>query len=109
MRNTVGLRRGGGRPKGIPNKTTVEVRALAAKLFDRKYWTAIRQRLLKGKVAPAVEVRLLAYAFGEPVKTVQVDGEVTVHEKRSILSQLPDEILHALVLDEDHDTDESVH
>ena len=28
-RNTSGLRRGGGRPKGVPNKATAEVKALA--------------------------------------------------------------------------------
>ncbi|MBI2187325.1 MAG: hypothetical protein HYU37_09450 [Acidobacteria bacterium] len=60
------LRRGGGRPKGIPNKVSREVRELALRLFDDTYWERIRARLLKGRLAPALEARLLAYAYGEP-------------------------------------------
>lgn len=64
--NTSGLRRGGGRPKGVPNKASREVKDLARALFDDTYWEQVRARLLRGKVAPAVEAKLLAYAYGEP-------------------------------------------
>ncbi|MBI4263389.1 MAG: hypothetical protein HY657_03350 [Acidobacteria bacterium] len=50
----------------MPNKVTREVRELAQRLFDEAYWKRTQQRLAQGRLAPAVECRLLAYAYGEP-------------------------------------------
>ena len=73
-RNTAGLRRGGGRAKGTPNKVTTEIRELSQALFDDEYWTRTRARVLSGKIAPAIESKLLAYAYGEPKQTLDVLG-----------------------------------
>lgn len=63
-----------GRPKGVPNKATSEIREAAQKLFDAEYFTRLKQRIASGRVAPAVECRMLAYAFGEPKQTIDVLG-----------------------------------
>lgn len=78
MRNTSGLKRGGqpGRRKGVPNKSTAEIRDVARRLFDADYWDQLKQRLDRGKLAPALEIRLLAYLYGEPKQTVDVPGVV---------------------------------
>ncbi len=65
---TRGLRRGGpGRRKGIPNKTTQEVRTAAQRLVnDKRYRARLRRRLIDGTAAPAVEVLMWHYAYGKP-------------------------------------------
>lgn len=73
MRNTTGLKRGGpGRKPGVPNKTTLEIKERLAQLFDDAYFTRLCERAKKGKLAPAVECKLLAYRYGEPKQTVDV-------------------------------------
>jgi hypothetical protein len=83
----------GGRPKGIPNKATRDIRALAQALFDAEYWTRTKKQLDAGKLNPAIHVRLLAYAFGEPKKVVRLEGEVSVKDKRAVLEGIPDSVL----------------
>ena len=85
-----GLRRGGGRPKGAPNKVTKEIRALSQVLFDDDYWVKTRARLLNGRLAPAVETKLLAYAYGEPKHIVDVLGlgEMAAALARKVVDEL---------------------
>jgi hypothetical protein len=74
--NTTGLKRGGspGRPKGVPNKATKEVKELSRRLvLDPEYQQKLKQRLLKGTLTPAVEVLLWHYAFGKPKDTVDLN------------------------------------
>lgn len=74
-RNTSGLKRGGpGRKPGTPNKTTLEIREAAQQLFDPAYFAQLKARLDSGKIAPAVECKLLAYAYGEPKQSIDVSG-----------------------------------
>ena len=89
-RNTVGLLRGGGRAKGTLNKVTREIRALSLALFDDEYWERTKARLLIGKLAPAIEAKLLAYAYGEPKQTVDVLGlsDLTAALKRKVVDEL---------------------
>jgi hypothetical protein len=68
-RRTWGLKRGGspGRRKGIPNRTTREIKQLAAALTtgDHRYLAALRARLRAGK-AERIEVLLWQYQYGKP-------------------------------------------
>ncbi len=67
-RNTFGLKRGGspGRPKGMANKVTIEVRELAQRIvMDPAYQRSLHRRLLAG-TAPQLEALLWQYAFGKP-------------------------------------------
>jgi hypothetical protein len=80
MRNSNSLRnlkRGGspGRPKGVPNKITVEARDLAQKLLDDpKYADGFKKRLLAGELAPALESMVWHYAYGKPIERLEVDA-----------------------------------
>lgn len=78
----------GGRQKGTPNKSTLEIRTLLDKLFDASYFTGLRARLDEGKLPPAVEAKLLAYRYGEPKQSMDITGQIdtkttVVHEHRS--------------------------
>jgi hypothetical protein len=62
----------GGRPKGSPNKATLEVRELARGLIeDPEYQTSLRQRLIAGK-APHMESLLWTHLYGKPVERHEV-------------------------------------
>ena len=65
----------GGRKKGVPNKATQEIREELAKVVTEDYFSALPARLADGKMAPALEVKLLAYRFGEPQQTLKLTGE----------------------------------
>ena len=86
----------GGRPVGAENKATRDVRELARGLFDAAYWKRTKKRMTAGKLNPLIEKTLLAYAYGEPKKTVRLEGEVGVREKRAVLAQIPDDVLQSI-------------
>jgi hypothetical protein len=91
-----GTRPGPGRPPGSVNKITRQIRDITEGLFDTTYWKNIRKRLHAGELHPAIEIRLLAYRYGEPPKVVKVSGSVSVEDKRPVLRQLPAEVLDAI-------------
>ena len=83
--NTAGLKRGGspGRPKGVPNKATKEVKELAQRLvLDPEYQAKLKQRLLKGTLPSAVEALLWHYSFGKPKETL----DVTLAAERRVIN-----------------------
>lgn len=82
-RNTSGLRKGGGRTKGVPNKATREMKAIALSLTvgNRQYMANLRKRLLSGKIHPSVETFILAHAVGKPADKL----DVTTHEMRPLI------------------------
>ena len=62
-----------GRPKGTPNKVTAEVREVAQSIVeDPIYREVLKQRLLMGKLAPAMESMLWHYAYGKPKERVEL-------------------------------------
>lgn len=80
-RNTIGLKRGGGpgRPKGVPNRATLDAREFCAGIVcDPAYQDALRRRALAGKLAPAIECLLWHYAHGKPNQHVEQTGTVTL-------------------------------
>ena len=75
-KNTAGLKRGGqpGRPKGVPNKATRDIREIATGLLSGdEYQRNLVRRLNRG-TAGAVESLLYQYAFGKPKDTVELTG-----------------------------------
>ena len=74
-RNTSGLRRGGGRAKGVPNKASREIKQMARELLENPDYLAMFQRRLNsGKLPPAVWTSLYHYGYGKPVETYKLDG-----------------------------------
>ena len=72
--NTSGLKRGGsrGRPKGVPNKASAEIREAARRLLeDEAYQRGLSVRLIKGR-APHMETLLYHYAYGKPKETMDL-------------------------------------
>ena len=79
-RNTSGLKRGGpGRPKGQPNKATVEAKRACAELVDDPaYRVKLKKRLLAGLLPPALETMLWHYAKGKPKEQAEIEGTLVV-------------------------------
>lgn len=60
-----------GRPKGVPNKATVEIRETARRLLaDPEYQRLLVERLRTGQ-APTIEALLYHYAHGKPKETIE--------------------------------------
>ena len=86
---TINTRRGrkkgtpktGGRKMGTPNKATIEIKEIARSLVDGPvYRHNLERRLKSGRLAPAMEQTLWAYAYGKPKDTT----DLTVHVSRMI-------------------------
>ena len=74
---TRGLKRGGspGRPKGVLNKVTREVKAFSqGVLEDPAVQAMLLSQARRGKLAPAVMTLLFHYAYGKPKETVALEG-----------------------------------
>ena len=76
-RNTSGLKRGGpGRPKGVPNKVTQEVREWARGIMEDPLVQAkTLKQAQEGKLPPAVFTTILAYAYGKPKDELEISGK----------------------------------
>jgi hypothetical protein len=87
-RNTSGLKRGGpGRPPGVPNKASSEIKEAARSIVeDAEYVESLKRRVKAGR-APHMETLLFHYAYGKPKETVDLNANVrhtakVVHEHR---------------------------
>src|SRR5260221_295025 len=86
---TRGLKRGGspGRKKGVPNKVTREVQALAQGIVeDPAVQATMLAQARRGRLAPPVLAMLFYYAYGKPKERVEVGVEPKV-KKLVILIQ----------------------
>jgi hypothetical protein len=80
-RDTSGLKRGGspGRPNGVPNKATLEAKAVCAALVDDPECQAGLAKPLKaGQLAPALEAVLWYYAKGKPKEHIEREGAMEI-------------------------------
>jgi len=72
-------RPGPGRPRGVPNKATTEVRTWAQEVLgDPKVRAKTLSLARSGRLAPAIHVSLLHYAYGKPAETVELQGGLSV-------------------------------
>ncbi len=66
----------GGRPKGVKNKATRAVTAIAIKLVeDREYRRQFALRFKAGELAPPLEAMVWHYAYGKPTEHMEIGGE----------------------------------
>ena len=84
---------GSGRPKGQPNKISIEVRQLVAQLVnDAAYQRKLRADFRKRKVHPTIEALVWAYHLGRPKQaldlTATVDVNARLEEEKRIFAQL---------------------
>ena len=70
---------GSGRPKGQPNKISIEVRRLVSELINNAaYQHKLRQDFAKRKVHPAIEALIWTYHLGKPKQTIDLNATVDV-------------------------------
>jgi hypothetical protein len=90
---------GGGRPKGVPNKATLEIKDFGRDfLMSAKYRENLKRRIMAGE-APHMEVLLHHYSFGKPRFEVEVasspprpdpalDDEAVKREAREVVGRM---------------------
>jgi hypothetical protein len=58
----------------VPNTATREVREAAAELVENpRYRANLEQRLIAGKLAPAMEALLWHFAYGKPKESIEIE------------------------------------
>jgi hypothetical protein len=79
-----------GRPKGSPNKVTVEARALCEQLVrDAVYQKRFIKRWRAGRLAARLEEMVWAYAFGKPRQAVDVSASRSLEDIIRASYQVP--------------------
>src|SRR5262245_14599609 len=84
---------GPGRPKGSKNRATMEAREFCQSVVrDKAYQARLLKRAQQGKLPPAVEVMLWAYAFGKPPDNIVLEQNIPP----LIIEVLDDEAIRAI-------------
>ena len=64
-----------GRPKGVKNKATIEIRDFARAILDSEaYQKSLARRVVDGTLAPGIEALIYHYAYGKPKEIVEHTG-----------------------------------
>ena len=80
-RRPKGIGTTGGRKKGTPNKSTVELREFfSSVLNDPAYRARLLARAKLGTLPPPVEIALWHYAVGKPKETIDQHLDVSVKQ-----------------------------
>jgi hypothetical protein len=80
-----------GRPRGVPNKVTIEAKQACAEIVDDPVYRGMLLKAARArKLAPAIEALLWHYAKGKPRDRVDVTVKDTVEQPLSDMH--PDEI-----------------
>lgn len=69
---------------------------LRSTITDVEWQESARRRMLAGK-APHLELYMLQKVNGKPTERVQVHGQITTQDKRSLLQLLPEPIITDLI------------
>lgn len=70
-----------GRPKGTPNKATLEIKKFARSIVeDKEYRANLKKRMIAGKEHPAIATLIFHYAYGKPKEHVEIDATGTILE-----------------------------
>lgn len=70
-----------GRPKGVPNKATHEIKVFATSILDSpEYRENFEVRAKAGKLHPTLEQMLYFYRYGKPKEVVQLEGSESLSE-----------------------------
>lgn len=81
-----------GRPPGVPNKATTEVKEWARAIFDDPL---VRQKTLAlaqtGKLPPGIFTELLHYAYGRPATTIDLGPRAAVSIAKLLAGDFTDE------------------
>jgi len=84
-----------GRPKGVPNKCTQEVRAWARAIMeDPTVQANMLKQAQEGRLAPGIVNELLHYAYGKPKDTIEhtgLDGATISQVVRVIMNAKPED------------------
>jgi len=65
-----------GRPKGVSNKSTREIKAWTEKFLSSPEYVASAERRVKAGKAPHLEVLWHHYAYGKPKEILHHEGNV---------------------------------
>ena len=94
-RSLANLKRGAGpgRPKGLRNKATIEIKRLATEFVeDDKGRRKLLEQYRSGRLHPAILTMFFHYAYGKPKDTVVLELDQLKRKVAEILSVDPAEL-----------------